>query len=165
MIDNSIAHLDRIFDLRELVFNLKIAVLVLAAAAAAISIMMSKYIVRPIEKLAQDMEQLGGRTADENSGIKPEGRTNDEIDRLSRLYKETFVPMKGYLTTADLFLQMTEGMVSLNADGKVAFLNAHMEKLLGIQRQRYIGKHYADIFPNPARNIEIHGLIEDVMHS
>jgi two-component system, sporulation sensor kinase E len=165
MIDNSIAHLDRIFDLRELVFRLKIAVLVLAAVATAISIMMSKYIVRPIEKLVNEMEEMGIKTKPETEAGGPqENRTDDEIDRLSKLYKETFVPMKGYLTTADLFLQMSEGIVSLDADGKVAFLNAPMERLFGIHREKYIGKHFADLFPNPARNTEVHEMIDDVIH-
>src|SRR5437879_1608601 len=166
MIENSIAHLDRVFDLRNELFPLKIAVLAITAVAAVLSIMMSKYIVGPIERLSQQMEQLGPAETKEESGSggEPKDRTNDEIDRLSKLYKETFVPMKGYLTTADLFLQMSEGIVSLNADGKVAFLNAPMERLLGISREKYIGKHYLDLFPNPARNTEVHEMIDDVLH-
>ena len=92
-----------------------------------------------------------------------ENRTNDEIDRLAQLYNQTFVPMKGYLTTADLFLQMSEGIVSLDAEGKIAFLNAPVERLLGIDRRKYMGHHYEEVFPNPARNGEIHELIRDVM--
>src|SRR6266852_3882291 len=104
------------------------------------------------------------------AGSFPNGMIDYNLTRVERPFdlKPLLLSLKITvlaLTTADLFLQMTEGMVSLNADGKVAFLNAHMERLLGIQRLRYIGKHYADIFPNPARNIEIHGLIEDVLHS
>jgi PAS domain S-box-containing protein len=168
MIDYYLTRVERPFELRPLLLSLKITVLGITLVATALAIMISMYIVRPVERIIQEMENLAGEAGNKTSNgddQKEEPRTDDEIDRLSRLYKETFVPMKGYLTTADLFLQMTEGMVSLNVDGKVAFLNAHMEKLLGIQRQRYIGKHYADIFPNPARNIEIHGLIEDVLHS
>jgi PAS domain S-box-containing protein len=163
MIDYSITHVVRVFEVRNLVFHLKIVELGLAAVAAILSVMMSKYIVRPIEKLTQEMEELG--PVRQNSGnAGAESQTDDEIDRLSKLYKETFVPMKGYLTTADLFLQMSEGIVSLNADGKVAFLNAPMERLLGISREKYTGKHYLDLFPNPARNLEVHEMIDDVMH-
>jgi PAS domain S-box-containing protein len=43
-------------------------------------------------------------------------------------------------------------------------LNAPVERLLGIQREKYIGKHYADLFPNPARNSEVHEMIDDVIH-
>src|SRR5579883_2964765 len=164
MIDYSIAHVDRIFEVRDLVFRLKLVELVIAAAAAALSIMISNYIVRPIERLTTEIEKLGPVTEQSAGAQEPEGRTDDEIDRLSKLYKQTFVPMKGYLTTADLFLQMTEGIVSLDADGKVAFLNAPIERLLGISREKYIGKHYLDLFPNPARNTEIHEMIDDVIH-
>src|SRR5438552_9644094 len=167
MIDYNLTRVERPFDLKPLLLNLKITILALTLVATVLAIMISMYIVRPVERIIQEMETLAEEveSKESNGNGRKEPQPDDEIDRLSRLYKETFVPMKGYLTTADLFLQMTEGMVSLNADGKVAFLNAHMERLLGIQRQRYIGKHYADIFPNPARNLEIHGLIEDVLHS
>jgi PAS domain S-box-containing protein len=164
MIDYSIAHVERVFEVRDLVFHLKLVELGIAAAAAILSIMMSRYIVRPIERLTHEMEELGGIQEESSNHTAAENRTDDEIDRLSKLYKETFVPMKGYLTTADLFLQMSEGIVSVNADGKIAFLNAPMERLLGIAREKYIGKHYLDLFPNPARNSEVHEMIDDVIH-
>ena len=164
MIDYSIAHVERVFEVRNLVFHLKLVELVIAAAAAILSIMMARYIVRPIEKLTQEIENLGPVSAQAGGANGATSRTDDEIDRLSKLYKETFVPMKGYLTTADLFLQMSEGIVSLNADGKVAFLNAPIERLLGISREKYVGKHYLDLFPNPARNMDVHEMIDDVIH-
>ena len=125
MIAYSLGRVERPFDLRNLIFNLRITVLAIAAVAAVLSVMMSRYIVRPIEKIIQGMEEMAAGKRNESNGGRQENRqTNDEIDRLSKLYKETFVPMKGYLTTADLFLQMSVGIVSLDADGKVAFLNA-----------------------------------------
>lgn len=148
-------------DLRALVLNLKLAVLVITLVAAILAIMISFYIVRPIERITKEMEEFGERR--EREGTLDERQMDDEIDRLSKLYNQTFVPMKGYLTTADLFLQMSEGIVSLNADGKIAFLNAPMERLLGIERQSYVGRHYQDLFPNSGRNSEIHELIEDVI--
>jgi PAS domain S-box-containing protein len=164
LIDYHLGKVERIFDLRNLVFHLKIAVLGLALLAAILSIMMSRYIVRPIESLIHEIEELAAQRKEPDDNHQEIQRTDDEIDRLSKLYRETFVPMKGYLTTADLFLQMSEGIVSLNADGKIAFLNAPMERLLGIRREKYIGKHYLDLFPNPARNSEIHEIITDVIH-
>jgi PAS domain S-box-containing protein len=165
MIDYNIGRVERPFELKNLVFDLRVAELAIAIVAAVLSVMMSSYIVRPIEKLIQEMEEMAGhKRNDSNEDSQQNATTNDEIDRLSKLYTETFVPMKGYLTTADLFLQMSEGIVSLNADGKIAFLNAPMERLLGIRREKYIGKHYLDLFPNPARNSEIHEIISDVIH-
>src|SRR5437879_1835149 len=165
MIAYSIGRVERPYDLRNLIFNLRLAVLALAIVATVLAVMVSRYIVRPIEKVIEEMEGVAARKRGESNGDRQEIRqTNDEIDRLSKLYKETFVPMKGYLTTADLFLQMSEGIVSLDAEGKVAFLNAPMERLLGISREKYIGKHYLDLFPNPARNSDIHEMINDVIH-
>src|SRR5436190_2377574 len=165
LMDYNIRHIERPYDLSGTIFPLKVAVLGIAAVAAVLSILMSKYIVRPIERMIREIETFAAAQGKplSDSG-QDNGKTDDEIDRLSRVYKETFVPMRGYLTTADLFLQMSEGIVSLDAEGKVAFLNAPMERLLGIQREKYIGKHYADLFPNPARNNEIHEVINDVLH-
>ena len=56
---------------------------------------------------------------------------------------------------------MSEGILSLNADGKIPFLNSPMENLLGIVRQQHIVRHYDDLFPNATRNFEIHELTED----
>lgn len=148
-------------ELRSLVLDLKFAVLIITLLAAGLAVMISVYIVRPVERIIKEMEDLGGRRDRDNPA--DERQMNDEIDRLSRLYNQTFVPMKGYLTTADLFLQMSEGIVSLNADGKIAFLNAPVERLLGIERARYIGRPYEDLFPNSDRNFEIHELITDVL--
>jgi PAS domain S-box-containing protein len=165
LIDYNLGRVERPFDLRNLIFDLKIAVLGISIVAAVLSVMMSSYIVRPIERLMNEMEAIGASKRDGSGSDQPgDGKTDDEIDRLSKLYKETFVPMKGYLTTSDLFLRMSEGIVSLTADGKVAFLNAPMERLLGISSEKYIGKHYLDLFPNPARNAEVHEMIDDVIH-
>lgn len=148
-------------ELRSLVLNLKLAVLIITLIAATLAVMITVYIVRPVEKIIQQMEEFTGRSG--RDGQADERQMDDEIDRLSKLYNQTFVPMKGYLTTADLFLQMSEGIVSLNADGKIAFLNAPMEKLLEIERDGYLGRQYQDLFPNSDRNFEIYELISDVL--
>ena len=149
-------------EVRPLILNLKVAVLFITVVAATLAVMISRYIVNPVEKIITEIEELGGRREREETGVD-ESRMDDEIDRLSKLYQQTLVPMKGYLTTADLFLQMSEGIISLNADGKIAFLNAPVERLLGIDRHQYAGGHYEDLFPNATRNFEIHELIEDVL--
>ena len=64
---------------------------------------------------------------------------NDEITSLSNLYNQTFVPLKGYLRSADLFMQMSEGIISLNKDRSVAFLNSPIEELLDIRKEDYLG--------------------------
>ncbi len=154
-------------DLRSLVLNLKLAVLLIALVAAAVSVMMTTYIVRPVERIINEIEELPGRRDRDNESDdrSEDRRMDDEIDGLSKLYNNTLVPMKGYLKTADLFLQMSESIVSLNADGKIAFLNAPAARLFGIERQHYTGRHYEDIFPNSTRNFEIRDLIEEAVQS
>src|SRR2546428_2557210 len=58
LIDYDIRHIGRVYDLSGTIFPLKVAVLGIAAVAAVLSILMAKYIVRPIEKLTQEMERM-----------------------------------------------------------------------------------------------------------
>lgn len=147
-------------EIRSQIVDMKLAVLLITLVATTLAIMISRYITKPVEAIIREMEEIGGRPGRDEAN---EPRTDDEIDRLAKVYQQTFVPMKGYLTTADLFLQMTEGIVSLNADGKIAFLNAPAERLFGVDRQRYSGRHYEDLFPDRTRNFEIHELIDEVL--
>ena len=147
-------------ELNSLLLRLKIAVLVITVMAASLAVAISRHILGPLEMMINEMELVadrGGKQGDDE-------KTDDEIDRLSRLYSQTFVPMKGYLNTSDLFLQMTEGVVSLNADGKIAFLNAPVERLLAVERLGYIGRHYGELFPNSTKNAEVHDLVESALH-
>jgi nitrogen-specific signal transduction histidine kinase len=82
---------------------------------------------------------------------------------LSNLYNQTFVPLKGYLKSADLFMQMSEGIISLNSDRTVAFLNAPIEQLLDIKRETYLGKAYTELFIGTSRSFRILRLIDDAM--
>src|SRR5436190_1392332 len=99
MFDVNLARARRLEDLRSLSINLKIVVLVITVVAAWIAVAIALYIVRPLERMIEELSEVAGPGDNENN----ERRTNDEIDRLAQLYNQTFVPMKGYLTTADLF--------------------------------------------------------------
>src|SRR5438132_3467073 len=159
MFDVNVARAKSPDELRSLILNLKIVVLAITIIAAWIAVSISLYIVRPLERMIGEMSEVAGPGNNQSN----ERRTNDEIDRLAQLYNQTFVPMKGYLTTADLFLQMSVGIMSLDAEGKVAFLNDPVERLFAVERARYTGRNYEEIFPNSGRNNEIHELIHDVL--
>src|SRR6267142_2668035 len=159
MLDYNLTRVDRPIELRSVIVDLRVAVLAITVVATTLAVLISLHILRPVERMIKEMEDLADKPGGEDNG---EG-TGDEIDRLSRLYNQTFVPMRSYLTTADLFLQMSEGIVSVNAEGKIAFLNAPVERLLGIERHAYMGSHYQSLFPNSNRNFEIHELIDDVL--
>src|SRR4029079_2980890 len=98
MLDVNLARTKSAEDLRTLILNLKIVVLLITVAAASIAVSIALYIVRPLERMIGEMSEVAG-PGDNHSNDQ---QTNDEIDRLARLYNQTFVPMKGYLTTADL---------------------------------------------------------------
>ena len=68
MIAYSLGRVERPFDLRNLIFNLRLTVLALAVVATVLSIMMSRYIVRPIEQLSEEMEELAARERNEGPG-------------------------------------------------------------------------------------------------
>src|SRR5882724_5396252 len=163
MLDYNLTRVDRPIELRSVILNLRVAVLAITFVATTLAVLISLHILRPVERIIKEMEDLAEKPGPEDND--DDGGKGDEIDRLSRLYNQTFVPMKGYLTTADLFLQMSEGIISLNADGKIAFLNAPIERLMGIERQQYAGRHYDELFPNAAKNMDIHELVEDVLRS
>jgi PAS domain S-box-containing protein len=147
-------------EVRSRIVDLKVVVLLITLVATTLAILIARYITIPVEAIIKEMEELNAR---QDPGDSVEPRTSDEIDRLAKLYQRTFVPMKGYLTTADLFLQMTEGILSLNADGKIAFLNTPAERLFGVDRQRYAGRHYEELLPDRTRNFEIYELIDEVL--
>src|SRR3989442_13597852 len=157
MLDYNLTRVDRPIELRSVILNLRVAVLAITFVATTLAVLISLHILRPVERIIKEMEDLAEKPGPEDNDDY--GGKGDEIDRLSRLYNQTFVPMKGYLTIADLFLQMSEGIVSFNGDGKIAFLNAPVERLLGIERQAYMGSHYQSLFPNSNRILEFIELI------
>lgn len=161
MFDYSLSRVERPIDLRPMILDLRLAVLLISLVATTLAVLISQHIARPMERMIAEMEGFTGAPERQGSTENP---TGDEIDKLSKLYNQTFVPMKGQLTTSDLFLQMSEGIVSVNTDGKIVFLNAPVERLLGIERQDYTGRHYSDLFANSDRHAEIHKLIQEVLH-
>ncbi len=161
LFDYNLSRVERPIELRPLILDLRLAVLLISLVAAALAILISRHIVQPVERMIAEMEGFTG-ASERQPSTGP--TTGDEIDKLSKVYNQTFVPMKGHLTTSDLFLQMSEGIVSVNADGKIVFLNAPVERLLGIERHDYTGRHYSDLFANSDGNAEIHKLIQEVLH-
>ena len=152
------SRLDRPDDLRPLILNLKVAVLFITLMASSIAFAISRYIIAPVEQVIGGIRELNSGLTNQEPQIE-----DDEITSLSNLYNQTFVPLKGYLRSADLFMQMSEGIITLNADKTVAFLNAPVERLLDIQREAYLGKAYTELFPRSARNFQVLKLIDDAL--
>ena len=150
--------LDRPVDMTALLNGLKVAVLLITLLATGVALAIARYIIGPIEQIIGEMRQL----SPESDSAIPQ-TSDDEITSLSNLYNRTFVPLKGYLRSADLFMQMSEGIISVNADQTVAFLNAPVERLLSIEREEYLGRSYTDLFPGVARNFQMLNLIEDAL--
>ena len=149
---------DRPAEITSLLNNLKVAVLLITLVATGVALAISRYIIRPVEEMIGQIRQINPDRYDDDVQT-----ADDEIASLANLYNRTFVPLKGYLRSADLFMQMSEGIISVNADHTVAFLNAPVEQLLAIDREEYLGKSYEDLFPGKARNFQILNMIDDAL--
>ena len=142
MIESTLGRYERPIDLKPFLTDLKVVALLIAFVATGIAVAISRHILEPVEQMIGGLREL--RPDSESGELQT---ADDEITSLSNLYNQTFVPLKGYLRSADLFMQMNEGIISLNTDKTVAFLNAPVEKLLEIKREDYLGKSYTDLFP------------------
>ena len=158
MIEAGLVRVDGADDLKPLIITLKIAVLLIALVASATALAISRYIVGPLEQMIGEIRELRQDPASDDVPT-----ADDEITSLSNLYNQTFVPLKGYLKSADLFMQMSEGIISLNSDRKVAFINSPVEQMLDIKREEYLGKVYTELFLSSARNFQILKVIDDAL--
>ena len=158
ILDSEIGLINGGEELAPLLINLKIAMLFIALVASGIAFAISRYIIAPVEEIIGTMRELNPNPSAEDMQM-----ANDEITSLSNLYNQTFVPLKGYLRSADLFMQMSEGIISLNKDRSVAFLNSPIEELLDIRKEDYLGKSYIELFPGSARNFQVLKIIDDAL--
>ena len=158
MIETGLVRIDGADSLKPMIINLKIAVLLIALVASATALAISRYIVGPLEQMIGEIRELRQDPASDD-----EQTADDEITSLSNLYNQTFVPLKGYLKSADLFMQMSEGIISLNSDRKVAFINSPVEQMLDIKREEYLGKEYTELFLGSARNFQVLKVIDDAL--
>ncbi len=158
VLDSEIGRINGGEQLAPLLINLKIAALFIALLASAIAFAISRYIIAPVEEIIGRMRELNPTPSAEDTAMD-----DDEITSLSNLYNQTFVPLKGYLRSADLFMQMSEGIVSVNADRSVAFLNSPVEKLLDIRKEDYLGKSYTQLFAGRTRNFQVLRIIDDAL--
>jgi two-component system sensor histidine kinase AtoS len=140
---------------------MKVIVLVICFVAVSLALAISRYILAPVERMIGGMREISSEL--DSGGEGEDLRADDEIASLSNIFNQTFVPLKGYLRSTDLFMQMSEGIISVNADFTIAFLNAPVERLLGIRRADYVGRPYTKLFPNPARNFQIRNLIRNAV--
>jgi PAS domain S-box-containing protein len=132
--------------------NLRIAVLFLTLAATSLAVAIAAYIVRPIEQITQEIAELTHHGA---------GDTSNEIEALTRIYHQAVIPLKGMLSSSELLMQMSEGVIGLNRAGQIQIINTPVELLFGVDRQAYIGRSYTELFPNGNANFEIHEMIRE----
>ena len=148
-------------DLKAVIQNLRISVLLITLAATSLAFAIATYIVRPIEQITRELTEL----AAQQQLTVTTGNSADEIQALSRIYNQAVAPLKGLLNTSDLLMQMSEGIMGLNRSGQVLFINSHVESLLGINRGEYVGRPYGDVFPNGTTNFEIQEMIRNALQT
>jgi nitrogen-specific signal transduction histidine kinase len=138
-------------NLRVHIQNLRIAVLFITLAATSLAVAIASYIVRPIEQITQEIAEL---THGISSG-------DNEIEALTRIYNQAVIPLRGMLSSSELLMQMSEGVIGLNRTGLIQVINNPVELLFGVDRLAYMGKSYTELFPNGTANFEIHELIRE----
>ena len=159
MIDQAVATGAGGAELKSLILGMKFAVLLTALAATTLAVLITAYIVQPVQKIVSEMNALASQRELGEAVDEPQ----NEIEALSTIYRRALLPLKGYLASADLFMQMSEGVVGVDRDGKIALLNGPAQQLLQIERSDYVGKAFTTLFPNGNRNSEIHSLIQEAM--
>jgi PAS domain S-box-containing protein len=144
-------------EIRSQVGSLRMVVVLMAFAATALTVAITSYILEPVQRIIRELRTL----SEERHVGAAASEDQNEIETLSSLYRQTLVPLKGYLTSADLFMQMSEGIIGLDRHSEIVLLNAPVEHLFGIKKEQYLGKKVADLFPDSTKNVEIHDMISE----
>jgi PAS domain S-box-containing protein len=154
ILSSALKELPNAGELTPVIVNLRIAVLFITLAATSLAVAIASYIVRPIEQITQEIAELT------HHGL-PSGDTSNEIEALSRIYSQAVVPLRGMLSSSELLMQMSEGVIGLNRGGQIQVLNNPVEVLFGVNREAYMGRSFMELFPNGSSNFEIHELIRE----
>lgn len=119
-------------------------------AAVFLSLLLSKTITNPIEKLTL---QAAGIAAGDFTR-KPQIESNDEIGTLGTTFNNMAEKLEKTLEEVEgernklntLFQHMADGVVAFDSDGKMIHVNPAAKKMLGKSLNAEMG--YGDVFPN-----------------
>jgi two-component system, OmpR family, phosphate regulon sensor histidine kinase PhoR len=143
--------------------NILIASLLIAVALAAVTLLIARRIVRPLEELRQHAKwlargDLGHRLS--ASGALEIGDLADTLNQMAAELDDKLATVVRQRNERDAILSsMVEGVVAIDADEHVLSMNAAAARLLGTESSRAEGRSLPEII----RSVDLHKLVATVL--
>jgi len=140
------------------------------AAALVVALALSSVTLKPIRKLAEDMERLrrGEFDVGDNAGPKDEfGKLAYQLQMLGKQMESDrtqILAERSELDSVHMAVDhLEDGILFATADGRIVFANRSIEPVLGRPAKDAVGKHLRDVFaPDHALRHMILRAMEDV---
>ncbi|MHC0551853.1 two-component system histidine kinase PnpS [Salinicoccus sp. CNSTN-B1] len=148
----------------QLRFSLSIALGLMFLIAAIATTMLARSITRPIDNIMNVTSRL--RRKDYSSRVNTEAK--GEIGDLSRSINALAASLQSQMKEIEeneqqltsIISNMVSGVMLVNQDGKVALMNASMEKFLSQHKDNLIGQPYEKVGERFALSPHIHAVFE-----
>ena len=137
------------------------------AAALVVAIALSNVTLKPIRKLAEDMERLRSGEFDVGSNEGPKDEFGKLAYQLQLLGKQMESDRTQILAERNEFNSvhaavdhLEDGILFVTADGTILFANRSVEMVLGRLAKDAVGKHLGDVFPpgHPFRHLMLRAI-------
>jgi len=140
------------------------------AAALVVALALSSVTLKPIRKLAEDMERLrrGEFDVGDNGGPKDEfGKLAYQLQMLGKQMESDrtqILAERSELDSVHMAVDhLEDGILFATADGRIVFANRSIEAVLGRLAKDAVGKHLRDVFaPDHALRHMIFRAMEDM---
>jgi PAS domain S-box-containing protein len=140
------------------------------AAALVVALALSSVTLKPIRKLAEDMERLrrGEFDVGDNGGPKDEfGKLAYQLQMLGKQMESDrtqILAERSELDSVHMAVDhLEDGILFATADGRIVFANRSIETVLGRPAKDAVGKHLSDVFaPDHALRPMILRAMEDM---
>ena len=136
---------------REVRYGLAVGAIALGAALA-VALSLSNATLRPIRRLAEDLERLRRGEFDlaGSGGSREIGRLASELQQLGKQMESTsaqFLSERAEFSSVHSAVDhLDDGILFATVDGRIVFANRSAEAVLGRPARDAIGKHLTDVF-------------------
>lgn len=112
----------------------------------------ARAITRPLLQLSQAAEQISQGNlevpAPQDSGLPEIDRLAHQFDLARRQLRQTLAVTQRDMKHAERLLSsVRQGVVALDKDGRITFVNPDAEEILGYKSENVLRHHYSHIFP------------------
>lgn len=157
----SLSHVDLM--VRSTRMRIALAGVGIALLAAFVSLLVSRRIASPIEEMKRGVERLAGGELSHRLYVP----ASDEAANLATAINEMAAELQDRIRaiTAQrneqeaVFASMVEGVLAIDAQGRILRMNRAAGKLLGIEPDAAQGRNVAEV----ARNVELQAFIEQTL--